>query len=137
MTAEDLHIGRVQLYEDWLRIAAERLQQSLIKKKVGDTGDLNYSMLYDLKSALSDEPRLLHEFNYYGKFVDMGVGRGQKIEDVKTNADLYKLLKQGRRPKKWFSKTYYAEVQTLVKLLSERYGIDAQHIIIENITNGN
>lgn len=128
---------RAQLIDDWARITAERLKKSLLKRRIGFSGDLDSSILYELKGiAGGDVSAVAHQFNYYGKFVDMGVGKGQKIGDVKGNADLYALKAGGkRRPKKWFSKSYYAEVLELQQLLQVKYGEQAQSIIKETITN--
>lgn len=134
MTTVEHGIERKQLIEDWARYTAERLQKSLIKKKVGGTGALSYSILYQLMSLAGGEiGSVKHEFNYYGKFVDMGVGRGQKIESVKTNGDIISLMSQSRKPKKWFSKTYYAEVLELQDLLRIKYGEQGANIIKEQI----
>lgn len=127
---------RNQVIADWARYTAERLQRSLLKKKVGISGSLNYSMLYKLASlgGGGGVSSVSHSFNFYGKFIDMGVGRGQKIGDVKGNADMRGMGMGGRRPKKWFSKTYYAEVAELRDLLMQKYGEQALGTIKEEIT---
>lgn len=120
--------------QDWARYTAVDLQKSLIRKGVGASGDLNFSILYDLIGiAGGDITSILHTFNYYGKFVDMGVGRGQKIEDVKDSRIMYDLLGHGRKPKKWFSITYYAEIQILQEVMAEKYGEQGAAIIKETI----
>ncbi len=125
---------RAKLIGDWARYAAERLQRSITKRRIGSSGDLSYSILYRLSAiANGDISSAAHEFNYYGKFVDMGVGRGQKIENVKSNAEIIRVVGGGRRPKKWFSKTYYAEVAELRNLLLVKYGETAAQNIKETI----
>ncbi len=129
-------LERKNLIEDWARYTAERLQKSLQRKKVGVTGDLNYSILYSLVGAANgDLTSVRHEFNYYGKLIDMGVGRGQKLESVKGNRDMYVLTgHRARAPKKWFSKTYYSETLELVSMLSLKYGEQIPHMVKEEIT---
>ena len=125
---------RNQVADDWARYTAERLQKSLLRHKIGKSGSLSYSIIYALKSISGGEVgSIRHEFNYYGKFVDMGVGRGQKIEDVKGNRDMVALMGSGRRPKKWFSKSYYAEVMQLEEILAKKYGQQYQRLIKETI----
>ncbi|MBA4166285.1 MAG: hypothetical protein H0X41_01830 [Chitinophagaceae bacterium] len=125
---------RNQVVSDWAKYTAERLSKSLIKRKIGVTGNLNFSILYSLVSGLSgDLAGSKHEFLYYGKFVDMGVGRGQKIESVKSNGELISLTGQGRKPKRWFSKTYFSEVAELGNLLRQKYGENFIDIVKESI----
>lgn len=79
--------------------------------------------------------RVEFTFPYYGKFVDMGVGKGVKLEDVKSGGADYRAGEGGhrRRPKKWYSKTFYAEVQKLTRILAEKYGKLGALTIVENI----
>lgn len=135
MIAIQQQIERNKLIEDWAKFTAERLQKSIEKRGIGVTGSLKYSILYDLMSAAGGEiGSTKHEFNYYGKFVDMGVGKGQKIEDVKSNGDLIMFGSATRSPKKWYSETMYAEIAILKDLLAVKYGEDAANIIKEGIT---
>jgi hypothetical protein len=129
--------SRAELIDKWAQITAERLQKSLVKKKIGVTGSLNYSLLYMLKGAAGgDITSIIHEFNYYGRFVDMGAGKGQKIGDVKDNGVMIGIKGEsaGRRPKKWYSRTYWAEMNELQELLMIKYGEQAQDIIKENFS---
>ena len=73
-------------------------------------------------------------FLNYGKFIDMGVGRGQKIGDVKGNQTIYKETGiKGRKAKKWYSKVIFPEANTLAKLLAENYGIQISNSITESL----
>ena len=125
---------RQQLNDSWARYAAHRLQKSLVNYKVGDTGSLSYSIIYDLVSSNGDVTSIIHQFNYYGKFVDMGVGNGQPIGDWKDNGDVYSIVGGGRKPKKWFGKTYYGQVAELRNLLMEKYAEQSVGVIKEQIS---
>lgn len=130
----NLSAERAKLISDWARFTIERLQRSIDKKKIGVSGSLRYSLLYDLKAASEGDISAVNiAFNYYGKFVDMGVGAGVKIESVKGNADIYNAKGNARRPKKWLSKTLYAEVNQLQLLLGEKYSEQIPNIIRESI----
>lgn len=128
-------INTSQVVSDWAQYTVQRLQKSLLKKKVGQTGILNNSMIYAIKSMGGQPTSVQIEFSYYGKFVDMGVGRGQKIESVASNRDIVSLLGVGRRPKKWFSKTMYGEIAALRKLLGQEYGQIGAQILRDTISN--
>ena len=129
------HVEIKQVISDWARYTIERLQKSIVTKKIGVSGSLNYSLLYHLASlAGGDVSSVTLNFNYYGRFVDMGVGRGHKIESVKSNADIYSLVGGGRRPKKWLGKTLYGEVAALRDIMSTHYGEEGVQILKDSIT---
>lgn len=65
-------------------------------------------------------------FNYYGKFVDMGVGKGVTLEDVGNPNTT-------RKPKPWYSRTFYAEVKKLTEILAQKYARKGVLTVIENI----
>jgi len=83
--------------------------------------------------------RIEFAFNYYGKFLDMGVGKGTKLGDRPVSkssrvlAD--KMLGGVRQPKKWYSRTFYGESHRLFEILQKEYGRKAQVIISENIND--
>jgi hypothetical protein len=66
-------------------------------------------------------------FNYYGKFVDMGVGGNISISDIGS------AVTSKRRPKAWYSKTFFSQVKKLGEILASKYAKRAALIIIENI----
>lgn len=125
---------RTKLIQDWATFTIERLQRSIDKRKIGVSGSLRYSLLYALKAASEGDISAIEIFfNYYGKFVDMGVGAGVKLESVKSNSDIYDKASTARRPKKWLSKTLYAEINQLQMLLAEQYSEQIPNIIRESI----
>lgn len=122
-----------KVISDWARYTIERLQKSIDRYKIGYTGSLRYSILYQLASLAGSTSGVNLEFNYYGKFVDMGVGRGQKIESIKSNREVYNLVGGGRKPKKWFSKTLYGELAALREIMASKYGELGTQILKESI----
>ena len=63
-------------------------------------------------------------FRYYGKFVDMGVGRGAPLGS--TNK---------RKTKRWFSATFYAEINQLSGILAEKYAFKGSLAISNGIAD--
>jgi len=61
-------------------------------------------------SAQGDVLKIDFAFKYYGKFVDMGVGKGVEDRSGQGESDSRKLegkmLGNRRRPKKWYSRTF-------------------------------
>lgn len=118
--------------KQWAKITIKELRQSLKNKNVGKTGDLYRSFRYVIFSDSDGVPtRVTIGFDYHGKFVDMGVGNGMKIENQKTNREIWRNMsrteKRGyniRRPKKWYSPTMYKEYQRLAEILTGKYKIE-------------
>jgi len=77
-----------------------------------------------ISHANGDIRRIEFAFNYYGKFVDMGVGNGVSIEDVGLS---------NRKPKPWYSRAFYVEVKKLGTLLAQKYARKGVLSIVENI----
>lgn len=65
-----------------------------------------------------DVLRLVHEFLLYGFYVDIGVGRefgGERVGNQLAREVV-------RKPKPWFSSSYYASVMAMKEFLSKNYG---------------
>lgn len=63
-------------------------------------------------------------YDYYGKFVDMGVGRGVTMETVETT---------NRKPKPWYSKVFWGQFQKIKKLMVEKYQVKSTMSIFKEI----
>jgi hypothetical protein len=134
------------LAEAWAKITIVKWKKKLASNKIGDTGTLLKSFKYNvLASAQGNVLKITLLFEYYGRFVDMGVGKGVKIGDVKESATSRrlsgKMLGNRRRPKKWYSKTFHAEVMKLGEIFAKEYGHRGVLVITENtsdksLTNG-
>jgi len=129
-----------QIADAWAKITIKRWQKKIQGLKIGESGELTRSFLFDVvASARGDVLKIDFAFKYYGKFVDMGVGKGTKLGDRPVSrgsrvlAD--KMLGQVRKPKKWYSRTFYGEAQRLFEILQKEYGRKAQVVISENIND--
>lgn len=124
--AEDYEAKKAELVDRWNDILVDRLLKAQQRYGIGITMYLFYSVQAELVRNGAEVSASKLSFNYYGKFLDMGVGRGQKIESVKGNRDLVTAIGGGRKPKKWLSKTYYAEIGILRDLMLEH---SSEHIL--------
>lgn len=129
-----------QIADAWAKITIKRWRKKIQGLQIGESGELAKSFLYDVvASAQGDLVKIDFAFKYYGKFVDMGVGRGTSIGGVKENATSRKLegrmLGNQRRPKKWYSKTFYAEVARLSEILAAECGHKGALAVCENIND--
>ncbi len=130
-----------EIAEQWYLILVERLTNNIEKLKIGKTHHLVKSFNRHIQlGGKADLERIKITFDLSGAFTDMGVGRGQKIESIKENRSMWANAlgeRSKRRPKKWFSKTMYAEYNTLIEILSEHYQISASNTVKESLSSGN
>lgn len=68
------------------------------------------------------------EFIYlnYGKYIEMAVGKGVRIEDVG-------ILSTARKKRMWFTPVFFRHVKRLGEILAQKYGQKSQLVIIENL----
>lgn len=119
--AADSEKTKVEMLAQWAEIVIERWQRGISRPRRGrpavDTGHLLKSFTSQVVSDADGDPqKVVFTFAYYGRFVDMGVGRGVPIEKVPTSH---------REPVPWYDKRFKAEVNKLAELLAERYGREA------------
>jgi hypothetical protein len=112
--------------EAWTKIVIERFEMKINHLKIGDTGELLATLTQQLYSdSEGDVDKITFGFLYYGRFPDMGVGRGVKLGEAGTG--------NNRKIKPWFAKTFFSQVYKLGKILAEKTGNQAQIAIIEGI----
>lgn len=124
--------------EAWADIVLDRWKNKIDRLQIGYTLALENSFRMEvISNAGGDVSRIEFAFKYYGKFVDMGVGRGVKIADVSEMKVSRRLEgnRQGnyRRPKQWYGRTFYAERLKLMEILSGKYAKKGALIINETI----
>lgn len=97
---------------NWL---AKILQLNLIDSKV-----LFDSFTVHIRKNSGGDPELVEfAFLYYGKFVDMGVGRGRPLDSTL------------RKPHPWYNKTFGREISKLRTILAEKYAEKASFAVVE------
>ena len=133
-------INNPEIAKAWADITIKIWRQKLIKVGAVRTNHLWQSFLRNVvDQASGDIVKIDFGFLYYGKFVDMGVGRGTGIGGVKENASsrrlIGKMVGNKRKPKKWYSKTLAAEVMRLSEILGTSYANGTAALIKEDIQN--
>ena len=117
--------------EAWAEIVIKTWLQKIIRLNINYSHALYNSFVHHVITNANGNPeRIEFAFNYYGKFVDMGVGNGIKLQDSQAfaAAGLNK-----RHAKQWYSKTFYAQLQILKELLAEKYATKASQVILINL----
>lgn len=146
MTGNDLDINQKinlkALVQAWLRITQERfadeLDQKLYKrsrsrkkKPLARTMRLRNDWHTGLRESGGDVRGAQLSFLQYGRFVDMGVGKGTdyalaRYQRIRSNGE-----KQSRRPVRWYSKRKGYETHRLRELLVQHH-IDIPLDLLEN-----
>lgn len=132
----------------WLDIAIERYRFYIDKYNVGFTQSLWNSFTESIiRGSGGDISKLEISFLYYGRFVDMGVGRGYYKGSRKQLGD-HKYFKYrnvtgqtnkvvSRKARKWYSKTTSFEIMRLSQILSEQFGLNVDHLAKNSLSNIN
>lgn len=110
----------------FMDIVRERLQRAILREKIGHEGDLSDS----IESAAWKKSGSLGgrvKFNYYGRFVDMGVGKGVTLSEATSGVSLTRGRRgNGRRrtAKKWYTPTIARERGQLAKIMAAAQASD-------------
>ena len=142
MQAHQSKLSEREIAQAWAQITVKLWRKNLNRLKVGQhsSGDLYRSFQFKVIAGTGGNvDRIEFAFKYYGKFLDMGVGKGTRLGDRPVSRGSRKLsekfLGMGRVPKKWYSRTFYGEAQRLFEILQKEYGRRAQVVISENIND--
>jgi hypothetical protein len=137
MATDIKKLTQPEIADAWAKFTVKAWQDKISKLKIGSSGQLMDSFVRNVvMGAQGDVVKIQFAFRYYGRFVDMGVGKGVKIGGVRTNATSRrlegKMLGNRRHPEKWYSKTLRHEQLRLIELLAEYYSQSAIEMIVSN-----
>ena len=126
--AENLNIKLT--VQAWADIVIKEWIKKVTVLKIGDTGALVNSFTSTVITAADGDPsRIVFAFEWYGKMVDYGVGK------YVTLADRDGMIAGGmtrRRPKPFFTDTFYKQLAVLHHLFEEKYAAKAEWFIVRN-----
>lgn len=116
----DIEVDKIsnQVLKEFMPIFKERLRGNIAEQHIGHEGDLDDSF----RTSVTGKTGSLR-FNFYGRFVDMGVGKGVTLAELQSGrqvTDDRKGLTSRRRAKVWFSKQYVYERRRLTELMTQR-----------------
>jgi len=99
----------------WGEEVDSELKKALQRMDVSVTNDLYNSLLFQvLRATGAHDGRYQLSFHEYGRFVDMGTGKGGRRRAVESVAGNRKKW-IGRKPKKFYSKTVYGMLNRLIE----------------------
>lgn len=118
------------LIQEWLDVIESSFKTSIDKLHIGVTGTLRNSIIHNIiKSSDGNVGTIELKFKFYGRFIDMGVGRGVPVGSRKTKADFLdfrndkgQLHFYNRKRKNWYSTNKTREIHRLRELLAEQFG---------------
>ncbi len=111
-------------YRAWAKMMVSIWQDKIAQLRVRDTGELFSSFVTEVVTQSGgDIDKIVYSYLYYGRMVDMGVGRGVSMADAGSGS--------GREKKPWYNKSWYHSVKVLTEKRAELYGEDFQLIIME------
>lgn len=113
----------------WADIVLDIWKDRMMDFNVRNTGALWESLLQHVNfQASGDSNKIDFFFNYYGIYVDMGVGgefKAGNTGEVMINGESAK-----RRAKPWYSKVFYSQVKRLGEILAEKYGEETAKMLV-------
>lgn len=100
----------------FMPIFKERLKRNLVEHNIGYEGDLDESLKETIKKSADGVVGEL-KFNFYGRFVDWGVGNGTSLMEAQSGIPLAAgRLTARRRAKPWFGPQYAHEIKRIMEL---------------------
>lgn len=139
MSNEQPPISPRELAVKWLDITVDRFTANIASMRILHTAALLVSFRKQvIGAAEGDELKLRLSYALYGKFVDMGVGRGMGKGITRTD-DGYNRLRNGRgqlkhkprAPRPWYSTEIFHQTMRLAELMQELRGRAAFSTITE------
>jgi hypothetical protein len=139
----------------WADFTIKAWREKMDKLIVGQSRDLENSFTRMLKLDKDGTGSVIFNFNFYGRFVDMGVGKGVNAGEKGDRTNLRNAMVKGRSkltrglftemyglkrvPKKWYNKTLANRQHVLAELLADRYAINMAVVVKDQIQqkNGN
>lgn len=124
--------------EQWRSGAIKDIREKFVRRKIAQ-GSLYESIAINVLSSGDDLQKIQISFLEYGRFVDMGVGKGWPLGSRKTAAlvALAKSEKPGkiRKRKPFYTRDIFHQGHVLHELLVEKHGIK-MFSILENSVGG-
>lgn len=122
----------------FVKYSAEKFQKSIMKLDVRHSGDLYESVRTSVSSGGSKTSGTIR-FNWYGRFVDMGVGKGITLIEKQTGRGLTNNRNPSRitrKPKPWFTDVWPAQVHRMSEILARDIAIATQENLSSILPQG-
>lgn len=116
--------------EAWADIVVKEFIRKISALNISQTYNLVRSFEAHVYTAANGDPeKIIFAFEWYGKFIDYGVGRGVPLK-TRDNQVAAGMTKREKKP--WFSDIFYKQLSVLRHLLAEKYATKTESLIIRN-----
>lgn len=136
-----MNLETLQVLTDWFRRTEYVLDREIVRWKLQDTTELQRSLRQQVKQRSAEMLEGELEFLVRGRFQDMGAGRGSRRSGFETRDGNRELLSPSKRkPKRWYSRTFWGRINDLQGVLGYRMmesAIDSVKNPIEGRAKGN
>ena len=106
---------------EWGELVNQELRKALTRMGIGVTDELYQSIAYQvMQAAAGHDGKYNLSFHEYGRFRDMGTGKGGRGAFKETTSGNRKKW-VGRKPKKFYSRTVYGMLNRLIESLLYGY----------------
>ncbi|MCA8830518.1 hypothetical protein [Hymenobacter pini] len=129
MSNQDALQSELEVAKKWLDITIERFIENMRKLRIEDTGTLMASFKKQVVSSAEGRLQLQLSYALYGKFVDMGVGRGMGA-GIRKPDDGYDRIRNSngslkrykRKKRNWYAREIGYQTKRLAELMSDLHG---------------
>jgi len=127
--AESVNIGLT--VEAWADIVVKEWLNKIRLLNIEGSSNLVNSFIHHVISRSDGDPSHIEfAFEYYGKMVNWGVGKGVTLDE----RDM--MMSSGfttRKPKPWYDDVFFTQLRVLSHLMAEKYGQRAALIVKANL----
>jgi hypothetical protein len=122
----DSHTVDIEKFAD---LVIEKWQTKIVVLGITDTRTLfNSFMATVTREANGDPKKITFVFEYYGKFLDMGVfGTGSRARQKRGT------MRRIREKYPWYSSVFARQVRRLANLMARQYGYDSVTTVVESV----
>lgn len=117
--------NKLETANAWLNITVERLESNIRANGNVDSNVLVSSLEGSVKAANGDPSLIELTYQFYGKFLDLGVGKGRKMGSATATALM--------GSQAWYGKEINYQVGRLAEILRDKYGDDMLAVITSGI----
>lgn len=148
-TAED----RRKYQEEWEKMMVTIWMEKIRRLHVVDTMQLHNDITGNTISSTTNTATIQHKFLEYGIYQDCGTGRGYSkgnsgdlefLNPLKRKKEYAHEQKSGkitlgepRKPREWFSRSYFASIMVLKEQMAYMYGEEFCGMLVEKIEEAN
>lgn len=120
----------------WANITDTVLLKVMKARGIGITDDLYRSVRHKVYQKAGDMIGYDLSFLTYGRFRDMGVGRGTSLSVETTLGNREIIRNRGRRPGRWYARPFYGRLNALQGVLGHSLMEQAIQSVTKPLTDG-